>query len=62
MKKCPVCLWAQPDCNAYADGVCTALMTTEFEGRDRCPFYKSRNQARLDRLRAREREEARNCH
>lgn len=57
MKKCPVCLWAQPDCNAYADGVCTALTATEFEGRDRCPFYKSRNQVRLDRLRARERKD-----
>lgn len=57
MKKRPVCLWAQQDCNAYVGGVCTALMTTEFEGRDRCPFYKSRNQVRLDRLRARERKD-----
>ena len=61
MKKNPICYWGESDCNAYLNGVCLALGETKFENRERCPFYKSRNQARLDRLRAREREEARNC-
>ena len=44
------------DCAAYDHGVCIALTDVNFK-RGRCPFFKSRNQVMLERLKARERKE-----
>ena len=48
----PICYWQKFDCNAYDSGVCIALASTQFK-RGRCPFYKSREQAELEKQRAR---------
>lgn len=52
--ECPVCYWQMFDCQAYDYGICIALTDVNFK-RGRCPFFKSRNQVMLERLKARER-------
>ena len=52
LKNCPTC--GAVDCDTNEEGHCIALTTTDFRNK-KCPFYKTKEQAKNDRAKCEER-------